>query len=85
MRNVFNIRGLDPVNIDKLICLKGIIIRVSTVMPDMQSAHYQCCKCKETLNCPVMMGKISEPDYCENCKSKGTFEIIHNKCEFWDK
>lgn len=40
MRNVYHIRGLDPVNIDKLVCLKGIIIRVSSVMPDMQAAFY---------------------------------------------
>lgn len=85
MRTVYNIRKLDPQNIDKLVCLKGIIIRVGTIVPEMQQAVFECCKCKTQIPSSVIDGKIANPDFCDNCKSKNTFEIIHNKCEFWDK
>ena len=45
LRKIHHVRGLDPQLIDKLVSIKGIIIRVSSVLPDMQAAYYKCIKC----------------------------------------
>ena len=45
MRKIYQIRELDPVHIDKLIQLKGIIIRNSSTIPEMKTACFRCIKC----------------------------------------
>lgn len=45
MKKIFKIRELDPSHIDKLITLKGIVIRNSDVVPEMKEAHFKCHKC----------------------------------------
>jgi DNA replication licensing factor MCM4 len=45
MKKVYQIRELDPSHIDKLISLKGIIIRTSDTVPEMKEACFKCIKC----------------------------------------
>lgn len=85
MRKVFQIRELDPSQIDKLVTLKGIIIRTSDTIPEMKEANFKCSKCQKEEFKFVERGKITEPDYCDNCRGRGTFEMIHNWCMFSDK
>ena len=42
MTKSYRIRELDPAHIDKLIQLKGIVIRTSDVKPEMKEACFQC-------------------------------------------
>ena len=58
MKKIFKIRELDPSHIDKLITLKGIVIRNSDVVPEMKEAHYKCHKCQHFVNVYLVMGKI---------------------------
>ena len=45
MRRVYKIRELDPTHIDKLITIKGIVIRNSDIVPEMKEACFKCHKC----------------------------------------
>lgn len=39
------IRDLDPSDIDKLICVEGMVTRTSNVIPDLRVAAFRCAKC----------------------------------------
>jgi DNA replication licensing factor MCM4 len=57
-------RDLDPSHIDKLISIKGIVIRCSDVIPEMKEASFKCFKCNYTHSEFIQRGKILEPDVC---------------------
>lgn len=82
-----NMRDLDPADMDKLISVKGLVIRASTVIPDMKEAFFACSVCKHTVLVSIDRGKIAEPTICPRvaCKSKDSMEIVHNRCIFADK
>lgn len=82
-----NMRDLDPADIDKLICVKGLVIRTTPVIPDMKEAFFKCSVCSHTLYVSIDRGKIAEPTECprQACKSKDSLEMIHNRCVFADK
>ena len=79
------IRDLDPTHIDKLITIKGIVIRNSDVIPEMKSAAFRCHKCFNIEEFMINMGKVIEPDFCRNCRSRQTFQLMHNASLFSDK
>ena len=73
LRKVYQVRDLDPSHIDKLITIKGIVIRNSDVIPEMKSAIFKCHRCQTTTEVMIDRGKILEPDVCERCHSKQSF------------
>ena len=76
---------MDPSHVEKLIAIKGIVIRTSEVVPEMKEATFKCSKCHHTEPKYLERGRIIEPDFCDKCKSRGSFELIHNQCLFSDK
>lgn len=82
-----NMRDLDPADMDKLISVKGLVIRASTVIPDMKEAFFACSVCKHTVMVTIDRGKIAEPTVCSRvaCDSKDSMQIVHNRCQFADK
>ena len=85
MRVHHRIRDLDPSHIDKLISIKGIVIRNSDIIPEMKEAVFKCFKCGLQKSEFIQRGRILEPDFCENCKSRYSFQMVHNLCYFSDK
>lgn len=79
------LRHLTPEDIDKLICVKGIVIRASDIVPEMKEAHFRCTACSHRTCVPVYRAKVEHPTECMNCKTKHSFEIYHNLCQFGDK
>ena len=75
MRTNYRIRELDPAHIDKLIQLKGIIIRTSDVKPEMKEACFLCKVCGKDEYKFIERGKITEPEVCDACNSKFSFEM----------
>ena len=61
LRKVYRIRELDPSHIDKLVTLKGIMIRNSDVVPEMKEATFVCEMCQEEAQCFLERGKVVEP------------------------
>ena len=84
---VINMRDLDPNDIDKLISIKGLVIRTTPVIPDMKEAFFKCAVCGSTDWAPLDRGKIKEPTLCKRkqCGSKNSMEIVHNRSVFADK
>lgn len=72
---------------DRLICIKGLVIRTTPVIPDMKDAFFRCNVCNHSVNVGLDRGKIREPTECprEICKSKNSMLIVHNRCSFEDK
>ena len=85
MKTHHRIRDLDPSHIDKLISIKGIVIRNSDIIPEMKEAAFKCFKCGLLKTEFIQRGRIIEPDLCENCRSRYSFQMVHNSCYFSDK
>ena len=85
LKKVYQIRELDPSHIDKLITLKGIVIRTSDTVPEMKEACFQCSRCHREEFRFIERGRITEPELCEGCNERFSFEMIHNFCMFSDK
>lgn len=72
---------------DKLVCIKGLVIRATPVIPDMKVAFFRCLNCNHTVQVEIYRGKIDEPARCPRdvCASVGTMSLVHNRCEFADR
>merc|ERR1719277_2175331 len=80
-------RQMNPSDIERLITLKGIVIRCSDLMPDMSSAVFRCTveDCQNQVGVPLSHWNVEEPTRCERCGSNLSFQIVHNECTFIDK
>lgn len=85
--NSVNMRELNPTDTDKLVCIKGLVIRATPVIPDMKVAFFRCLTCNHTVQVEIDRGKIDEPQRCPRdvCASVGTISLVHNRCEFADR
>lgn len=75
------------VDMDRLICIKGLVIRTTPVIPDMKDAFFRCNVCNHSVNVGLDRGKIREPTECPRqiCGTKNSMQIVHNRCSFEDK
>ncbi|KAJ1653448.1 MCM DNA helicase complex subunit [Dispira simplex] len=82
-----NMRDLNPGDMDKLVCIKGLLIRSSAVIPDMKQAFFRCSNCDFAMLVAIDRGRIAEPTKCprDMCNSSGTMQLIHNRSQFADK
>jgi DNA replication licensing factor MCM4 len=82
-----NLRDLNPNDIDRLVSIKGLVIRTTPIIPDMSAAFFRCSVCHHTVKASIDRGKITEPTRCprEVCKSSNSMQIVHNRSEFADK
>ncbi|KAI0822446.1 MCM-domain-containing protein [Trametes gibbosa] len=82
-----NMRDLNPSDTDKLVCIKGLVIRATPVIPDMKVAFFRCLTCNHTVQVEIDRGKIDEPARCPRdvCGTPGTMSLVHNRCEFADR
>lgn len=51
-----NIRDLDPIDIDKLVSISGMVTRTSTVIPDLRVGLFQCDLCGDEQRAACMRG-----------------------------
>ena len=72
---------------DKLVSIKGLVIRATPVIPDMKDAFFKCSVCEHTVKVDIDRGKIAEPTVCPRnaCASKESMQIVHNRSTFADK
>ncbi|GAA5939529.1 hypothetical protein JCM3775_004852 [Rhodotorula graminis] len=85
--NKVNMRELNPQDIDKIVCIRGLVIRATPIIPDMKLAFFRCNACSHTVTVEIDRGKISEPDRCPRdvCNVQGSMMLVHNRCEFADR
>ncbi|KAG6362884.1 hypothetical protein INS49_007979 [Diaporthe citri] len=87
MDKTTNLRDLNPSDMDRMIQIKGLVIRTTPVIPDMKDAFFKCSVCNHGLLVTLDRGKIREPTECprQRCGSKNSMQIVHNRCNFADK
>jgi DNA replication licensing factor MCM4 len=85
LKVVSNLRQLDPIAMDTLICCKGMIVRTSSIIPDLKVAHFGCTICGNAVTSTIDRGRITEPTVCPNCQTRSAFQLQHNRSVFADK
>ncbi|KAF9764421.1 DNA replication licensing factor mcm4 [Nosema granulosis] len=79
-----NIRNIDPKDIDKVIRVSGMVVRSSSVIPELTKATFFCIKCRETICAESVKNIINQPVAC-TCGGRYTFELKHNMGVYDDK
>ena len=85
LKHKSRLRDLNPKDINQLISIQGIIIRVSDIYPEMKDAFFKCAVCGHKIQSPIDRGRVTEPHVCPKCGAKHAFELVHNLCIFTDK
>ncbi|KAK8236867.1 MCM2/3/5 family-domain-containing protein [Phyllosticta capitalensis] len=87
MDTTINLRDLNPSDMEKLISIKGLVIRTTPIIPDMKDAFFKCSACNHTVKVDIDRGKIAEPTKCPRpvCDQPNSMQIVHNRCGFADK
>ena len=69
------IRDIRSENINKLICVEGIVRQASDVRPQVISAKFECPACGNNITIPQLDTKFREPSRC-SCGRRGRFKLI---------
>lgn len=87
LEKTINLRELNPADMDKMVSIKGLVIRTTPIIPDMKEAFFRCSVCHHTVKVEIDRGKIAEPTICprEVCASPNSMQIVHNRCVFANK
>ncbi|XP_054777914.1 DNA replication licensing factor MCM4 [Prosopis cineraria] len=88
LKSSTSMRNLNPSDIERMVSLKGMIIRCSSIIPEIREAIFRCLVCGYCSE-PVAVerGRISEPTKClrEECQARNSMTLVHNRCRFTDK
>ena len=86
LKDTCNLRELDPVAMDSLVSIKGMIVRTSPVIPDLKVAYFGCVICGHGEQVTIDRGRIAEPSGpCPVCQTKNSHNLVHNRSVFADK
>ncbi|XP_020105352.1 DNA replication licensing factor MCM4 [Ananas comosus] len=81
-------RNLNPSDIEKMVSVKGMIIRCSSIIPEVKEAVFRCLICGYYSE-PILVdrGRVSEPTRCgrQECLAMNSMTLVHNRCRFVDK
>ncbi|KAF9193172.1 hypothetical protein BGZ50_007712 [Haplosporangium sp. Z 11] len=82
-----NTRDLGPEDIDRLVTVKGLMLRTSSIIPNVKKAFFQCLVCDQTVTSEADRGRITEPTKCprQECGALNSMSLIHNRGEYADK
>ena len=72
-------------DIDQLITIRGMVIRTSSLVPEMREAFFECNVCRQTLTVEIERGRIAEPTLCAHCSTNHSYHLVHNRSQFSDK
>ncbi|KZV53364.1 hypothetical protein F511_06506 [Dorcoceras hygrometricum] len=88
LKSSTSMRNLNPSDVEKMISLKGMIIRCSSIIPEIREAVFRCLVCGYCCE-PIVVdrGRINEPTVCgkPECLSRNSMTLVHNRCRFADK
>ncbi|KAK6121483.1 hypothetical protein DH2020_044774 [Rehmannia glutinosa] len=88
LKSSTSLRNLNPSDVEKMVSVKGMIIRCSSIIPEIKEAVFRCLVCGYYSD-PIVVdrGRIDEPTACvkQECLSKNSMTLVHNRCRFADK
>ncbi|ADM11108.1 DNA replication licensing factor Mcm4 [Encephalitozoon intestinalis ATCC 50506] len=79
-----SIRNINPNDIDRIVQITGMVIRSSSVIPEIVRAFFRCSKCMDECFVESIRNVIEEPSKCK-CGGKYSQQLVHNSSEFEDK
>ena len=88
LKEVKPLRDLNPCDIDTMVCVRGMVTRTSSIIPDLKQALFRCsmAQCGHMPDATfVDRGRVTEPARCPKCGAAGTMALIHNMCSFANK
>ncbi len=85
LRESVRMRSLNPEHVETLLCVKGMVVRCSSIIPDLKQAFFRCFVCNAVAEVGIDRGRIEEPSSCPACQTLAAMELIHNRCGFTDK
>ncbi len=85
LKVVKRMRDMDPEDIDSLVAIRGMVIRTTSVIPDMRKAYFRCASCGDGVEVVIDRGRVNEPTVCGKCSKRHSMVLIHNRCTFKDK
>lgn len=87
LRDKVAMRSLNPEHIDTMVAMRGMVIRSTTVIPDLQEAFFRCCKCGQEARVEILRKRLQEPTICPNnhCQERHSMRLIHNRSHYVDK
>ncbi|KAF9623122.1 hypothetical protein IFM89_037638 [Coptis chinensis] len=88
LRSSISMRNLNPSDIEKMVSVKGMIIRCSSIIPEIREAVFKCLVCGYLSDHVIVdRGRISEPKRCgrQECLAQNSMTLVHNRCKFADK
>lgn len=80
-----SMRTLNPRDIDQLITVSGMVIRTTSLIPEMRQGFFRCSTCRHEVVVDIERGRILEPSMCTNCSDAHSMALIHNRSVFTDK
>ncbi|KAJ0174264.1 hypothetical protein K1T71_010410 [Dendrolimus kikuchii] len=80
-----HMRDLNPEDIDQLVTISGMVIRTSSIVPEMREAYFRCAVCGAPATAELERGRVPEPAHCGHCNTAHCFQLIHNRSHFSDK
>ncbi|KAK1225144.1 MCM DNA helicase complex subunit [Marasmius sp. AFHP31] len=81
---ISNIRNLNLTDADKLVCIKGLVVRATPVFPEMQQVFFRRLACLHTMQVDFERGKIEESARCpcDVCSTVGSMSLIYNRSTY---
>jgi len=66
------IRDIGVKNITNMVCIRGLVLRVSEIVPLMVSGKFECSICHDHFLSVLTDGVIKEERFCEKCRNLNT-------------
>jgi DNA replication licensing factor MCM4 len=85
LAEVKSVREMEPSDIDRLVAVRGMVTRVSGLIPDMTEAALKCRHCGHIERFPVANGRITEPAKCNGCGTANAYDVDHRNSLFTDR
>ncbi|GMH36339.1 hypothetical protein BSKO_04207 [Bryopsis sp. KO-2023] len=79
------IRDLEPLDLHRVVSVSGMVTRVSSIIPEMKLATFQCRKCGHKIQVPCEQNRVTDPASCENCDEKNSHRLRHALSVFASK
>lgn len=78
------IRNIRDIHINNIVCIEGIVNKVSEIKSKITNAAFYCMRCEHVTYIPQFGEKFTEPHECENetCGRKGPFKKLYEKSSF---
>ncbi|GJP44531.1 hypothetical protein CLOM_g3919 [Closterium sp. NIES-68] len=88
LRDTVHMRDLNPSDIDALVAVRGMVIRTSSIIPDIKAAYFKCLVCGHSPDLVLVdRGVIEEPRRCPwpECGALNSMTLVHNRSRFINK